>query len=99
MSATLSSDELRAGLEKLPGWSGDGTAIKRTLHAPDFPTAIALVVAVGDAAEEMNHHPDMDIRWRDVHFALSTHSAGGVTQMDLELARRIEAAGAERGAN
>jgi 4a-hydroxytetrahydrobiopterin dehydratase len=98
MPALLSPEELRAGLDRLPGWSGDAAAIRRTLQAPDFPTAIALVVAVGDAAEELNHHPDMDIRWREVHFALSTHSAGGVTELDLELARRIDAAGAARGA-
>jgi 4a-hydroxytetrahydrobiopterin dehydratase len=59
--------------------------------ASDFPTAIAWVDAVAVIAEEMDHHPDIDIRWRTLHFAVSTHSAGGVTALDVELAARIEA--------
>jgi 4a-hydroxytetrahydrobiopterin dehydratase len=49
-------------------------------------------------AEEMNHHPDIDIRWRTVHFALSTHSEGGLTQLDVELAHRISQAASRLGA-
>ena len=99
MPEPLSPEELRSGLQKLPGWSGDSSAIRRTMHAPDFPTAIALVVAVADEAEAMNHHPDIDIRWRKVSFALSTHSAGGLTPLDLDLAARIDNAAAARGAD
>ena len=47
--------------------------------------------AIADVAEEMDHHPDVDLRWRTLHLALVTHSAGGVTRADLELARRIDA--------
>jgi 4a-hydroxytetrahydrobiopterin dehydratase len=98
MAALLTPEDLRAGLAKLPGWSAEGNTIRRKVSAPDFPTAIALVVAVAGEAEAMNHHPDIDIRWRDVHFALSTHSAGGLTPLDLDLAQRIDDAAAARGA-
>jgi 4a-hydroxytetrahydrobiopterin dehydratase len=60
--------------------------------APDFRSAIRLVNDVADIAEQMNHHPDMDIRWRRVHFTLRTHVSKGVTQYDIDLAHRIEAA-------
>ena len=56
-----------------------------------FADALAYVNAVGALAEEMNHHPDIDIRWNRVTLRLSTHDAGGLTQADLELARRIDA--------
>ena len=51
---------------------------------------LADLVTAAEIAEEMNHHPDMDIRWRTVTFSLATHSAGGVTQLDVELAHRID---------
>jgi 4a-hydroxytetrahydrobiopterin dehydratase len=63
-----------------------------TLEAPDFPTAVRLVDEVAVEAEEMNHHPDIDIRWRTTHWRLSTHSEGGLTQLDIELAHRIDRA-------
>ncbi|HUR03595.1 MAG TPA: 4a-hydroxytetrahydrobiopterin dehydratase [Nonomuraea sp.] len=92
MVALLNADDVEAGLGKLNGWTGDTSEIRRSYSAPDFPTAIRLVDAVALAAEEMNHHPDIDIRWRTVHFTISTHSEGGVTDLDLELAARIDAA-------
>jgi 4a-hydroxytetrahydrobiopterin dehydratase len=98
MVALLNSDDVEAGLAKLNGWTGDTTEIRRSYAAPDFPAAIRLVDAVAVAAEEMDHHPDMDIRWRTVHFTISTHSEGGVTGLDLDLAGRIDAAAAEAGA-
>lgn len=85
----LTADQLGTQLEKLDGWSGDTSSIERTVECPSFPEAIELVRRVGDAAEAMNHHPDIDIRWRNVRFALSTHSAGGVTNYDTDLARQI----------
>jgi 4a-hydroxytetrahydrobiopterin dehydratase len=60
------------------------------LQAPSFAVAMQLVEAVGATAEELDHHPDIDIRWRTVTFVCATHSAGGVTGKDVELARRID---------
>lgn len=71
-------------------WSYADGALRATFAAPDFPTAIAWVDAIAAIAEEMDHHPDIDIRWRTLHFTLSTHSAGGVTELDTHLAIRIE---------
>ncbi len=87
----LSAAELAALLPTLPGWSGDPIAISRTYTAPDFSTGIKLVNAVAEVAEDINHHPDIDIRWTKVTFRLTTHSAGGVTRRDIDLAARIAA--------
>jgi 4a-hydroxytetrahydrobiopterin dehydratase len=86
---TLAREALAAALVDLPGWVGSTTLIEREFTAPDFPTGIQLVVHAGEAAEELDHHPDIDVRWVRVRFVLSTHSAGGVTTLDIELARRI----------
>ena len=66
------------------------TRITRTVKLPTFPAAIAVVDRVAVVAEEMDHHPDIDIRWRTLTFVCATHSAGGVTTKDFELARRID---------
>ncbi|HUR74261.1 MAG TPA: 4a-hydroxytetrahydrobiopterin dehydratase [Sporichthya sp.] len=98
MVALLNAEDVEAGLATLNGWTGDTSEIRRSYAAPDFPAAIRLVDAVAVAAEELNHHPDIDIRWRTVHFTISTHSAGGVTGLDLDLAARIDTAAANLGA-
>jgi 4a-hydroxytetrahydrobiopterin dehydratase len=98
MAETLTPEELGTGLRKLPEWSGDNTAIQRTVQLPTFPAAIALVDKVAVVAEARDHHPDMDIRWRTVTFVLTTHSAGGVTAKDLDLAARIDAVAAQNDA-
>ena len=87
----LSADEVTAALGDLGGWTGDANAIERTIECATFPAAIELVRRVADAAEAMNHHPDIDIRWRTVRFNVSTHTAGGVTAYDIDLARQIDA--------
>jgi 4a-hydroxytetrahydrobiopterin dehydratase len=84
-------DALHAMLAGIPQWSGDTKAITRTVVATDFRTAIGIVNEVADAAEEANHHPDIDIRYNTLTFTLSTHSAGGVTSADVDLARSIDA--------
>jgi 4a-hydroxytetrahydrobiopterin dehydratase len=89
VAEVLSEAELRRELGDLPRWSGDRTALVRQVEAPDFPTAIRVVDEVAVVAETMSHHPDIDIRWRTLTFTLSTHSAGGVTDLDVALARRI----------
>jgi len=86
----LSDDELHAALKDLPEWTRTGDEIARTVEASTFPAGIELVRRVAVAAEEADHHPDIDIRWRRVTFTLSTHSAGGLTRLDVELARRID---------
>lgn len=85
----LSEDDIRAALTDLEGWSGDAQGITRTAELASFPDAIRVVDEVALAAEELDHHPDIDIRWRTLTFACSTHSEGGVTSKDIELAKRI----------
>jgi 4a-hydroxytetrahydrobiopterin dehydratase len=97
MATLLTGDQLAAALADLPGWGGDNSGSTRSFVAPGFPAGIALVDAVAEAAEAADHHPDIDIRWTRVTFALSTHSAGGVTDLDVALARRIDEAAARLG--
>lgn len=78
-------------LTGVPEWRREGDEIRRTIKAPDFPTAIRIVDEVAVEAEKLNHHPDIDIRWRTLHLTLSTHDAGGLTEMDFTLAARIDA--------
>ena len=87
----LSPDEISAALLGLPHWTGDGDGIRRTVELPSFRDAVAAIVRIADVAEEMDHHPDVDLRWRTLHLAVVTHSAGGVTDLDVRLARRIDA--------
>jgi 4a-hydroxytetrahydrobiopterin dehydratase len=82
-----SVDAALAGSE----WERDGGEIVTTRRGRDFASSLAFVNGVGALAEEMDHHPDIDIRWNVVTLRLSTHSAGGITELDLELARRIDA--------
>ena len=87
----MSLSEARRHLATIPGWTliRGGRHLLRTVRLPIFPKAISLVVAVGRAAERMDHHPDMDIRYRRVRFRLSSHDAGGLTMRDFRLARTI----------
>ena len=90
--ALLSRDQVDEALSgDLSGWTQDGEAITRSVTAASFMDGIALVQRVAGVAEEMNHHPDIDIRWTTVTFTLSTHSEGGLTENDLTLARKIDA--------
>jgi 4a-hydroxytetrahydrobiopterin dehydratase len=91
----LSTDEITEGLGRLPDWELADGAIRRTVAAPTFLAGIELVRQVTAVAEGMDHHPDIDIRWRRVTFALSTHDAGGITVLDLEQAATIDGLAAE----
>ena len=76
-----------------PDWElVDGQLVK-VVECASFPGALDFVVAVGGLAEEADHHPDIDIRWRTVRLALVTHDAGGITELDLALARAVDALG------
>jgi 4a-hydroxytetrahydrobiopterin dehydratase len=71
------------------GWEREGETIKRTVERKDFVTALAFVNAVGELAEQANHHPDIDIRWNKVTLTLTTHSANALTDKDVDLATKI----------
>jgi 4a-hydroxytetrahydrobiopterin dehydratase len=88
--ATLADDEIRAALADLPGWEAGDGAISREYRLDSFAGAIAFVVRLSYAAEAADHHPDLDIRYSRVRVTLSTHSEGGVTALDVDLARTIE---------
>ncbi len=81
---------MSSALASLPDWKREGDAIVRTAKLPTFTAAIEAVRAVAEIAESRDHHPDMDIRWRTVTFRCSTHSAGGITGKDIELAGEID---------
>jgi 4a-hydroxytetrahydrobiopterin dehydratase len=98
MSRLLNDEEISRQLGSLPGWRRDGESLVASYDAPDFPGAVQLIVQAGDEAEQMGHHPDIDLRWKVTSWRLSTHSEGGLTQLDIELAHRIAAAAARLGA-
>ena len=87
----LGADEVDAALaEQGLRWTREGDELVTSVKLHDFKAALAFVNAVGEAAEAANHHPDIDIRWNTVRLALSTHSAGGLTLLDLALAGAID---------
>ena len=90
MASRLSDLEIQRALGTLPGWSRRADVLTKTFTWPTFEQGIAFVTRVAKAADAMDHHPDIDIRYTKVTFALSTHDAGGITERDLELARQIE---------
>lgn len=90
MTRLLTPAELAAATTDLPDWHIDSDAMHRTVEYPDFPAAIRAVVVVAEAAEAMNHHPDIDIRWRRVGYLLTTHDVGGISDLDLRLAQVID---------
>lgn len=90
MATRLDDDAISSWLDGHPEWRREGDEVRRSIECATFPAAIELVRQVAEVAEDHDHHPDIDIRWRTVHFALSTHSAGGLTQKDLELAEAID---------
>jgi len=87
----LDNAAVDAGLAGL-AWQREGDQIVLVVRKADFAEALAVVNQVGVLAEEADHHPDIDIRWNTVTLRLTTHSAGGLTDKDLALAARIDAA-------
>lgn len=90
MPNLLTVVEIEAALSALRAWTGGPAGLTRTVELPTFPAAIAVVDRVAEVAERLDHHPDIDIRWRRLTFFCATHSAGGVTALDLELAAKID---------
>ena len=91
MAGLLTQEEIdRALSNELPAWRQAGDAITRSVKAPSFMDGIRLVQQVAEVAEDLDHHPDIDIRWTTITFTLSTHSEGGLTSRDLRLAADID---------
>ncbi|MEO8889240.1 MAG: 4a-hydroxytetrahydrobiopterin dehydratase [Jatrophihabitantaceae bacterium] len=87
----LGPDAVEAALGALhPGWTGTSDRLARAIEFADFPTAVEFVNRIAPRCEAMDHHPDLALRWRWVDVSLATHSAGGVTDLDVQLARIID---------
>jgi 4a-hydroxytetrahydrobiopterin dehydratase len=89
--ARLNDTEIDAALEGLDGWERSGDAIVKQFDNGDFKGSVDFVNRLTPDAEEMNHHPDLAISWKTVTVTITTHSEGGLTEGDFELARRIDA--------
>lgn len=87
MSDLMSTGEIQNALAEVPGWDREGIAIVREFELETFSAAIAFVIGIAMSAEKLNHHPDIDIRYRKIRVAISTHSVGGLTDLDFSLAR------------
>ncbi|WP_237572186.1 4a-hydroxytetrahydrobiopterin dehydratase [Mycolicibacterium lacusdiani] len=87
--AVLTDDQVDAALADLDGWERTDGALRRSIEFGAFLDGIDAVRRVGEHAEAKDHHPDIDIRWRTVTFALVTHSEGGITPKDVDMARDI----------
>jgi 4a-hydroxytetrahydrobiopterin dehydratase len=90
--AALSAPDISDRLKALPGWHYDNAMLRRTYKTDGWPTTLMLVNAIGYYAEAADHHPDLMVHWGSVEVALSTHSAGGITEKDFALAGQIERA-------
>jgi 4a-hydroxytetrahydrobiopterin dehydratase len=87
----LTKDEIIQNLSSLSSWNQDGTQITKQFQFRDFVEALSFVNKVGAEAEKMNHHPDIFIySWKKVKITISTHSEGGITKKDFQLAEKIE---------
>jgi 4a-hydroxytetrahydrobiopterin dehydratase len=89
--APLDDSEIEARLAEHPGWERDSAAIRKSFERGDFVGSVNFVQSLVEPAESMNHHPDLEISWDTVTVSLSTHSDGGVTAADFELAAKIDA--------
>ena len=87
----LDDAEIDSRLAELGGWSRAGAAIEKTFERGDFVGSVKFVDSLVEPAEAMGHHPDLEISWNEVKVSLSTHSEGGLTANDFELAAKIEA--------
>jgi 4a-hydroxytetrahydrobiopterin dehydratase len=90
MPRLLSQDEIDAAVAERPGWHGSPAALRRTIEFADFLTAVRFIDELAPHCERLDHHPDLSLSWRRVEVSLSTHSAGGVTSKDVELAGVVD---------
>ena len=91
MAELLPDDEIQTKLSELHGWSREGEAITKKFDEGDFVGSVEFVRRLAGPAEEMGHHPDLELSWSEVKVSITSHSAGGLTANDFELADRIDA--------
>lgn len=89
--ALLNDAEIEKKLASLSGWERSGEVIQKSFKRGDFVGSVRFVSSLVEPAEEMNHHPDVDVSWDTVTVKISTHSEGGLTAADFELAGKIDA--------
>jgi 4a-hydroxytetrahydrobiopterin dehydratase len=87
----LPDSEIESRLADLEGWERDGDAITKEFQLADFVGSVEFVDKLVEPAEDMGHHPDLSVSWNKVRVSITTHAAGGLTENDFELARRIDA--------
>ena len=90
--ALLGDSDIEARLADLDGWTREGDEIKKVFKLDDFKGSVDFINRLTPIAEEMNHHPDLEVSWNKVTVSISTHSEGGLTENDFELARKIDSA-------
>jgi 4a-hydroxytetrahydrobiopterin dehydratase len=86
----LDDDQIGSRLDELDGWERDGDAIAKAFKRGDFVGSVKFVDEIVEPAEDMGHHPDVSISWDEVRVSITTHSEGGLTANDFELAKRID---------
>jgi 4a-hydroxytetrahydrobiopterin dehydratase len=87
----LDDEAIESRLAELEGWEREGDAITKTFELADFVGSVEFIKRVVAPAEDMNHHPDLSVSWNQVGVSITTHAAGGLTENDFELAKRIDA--------
>ena len=90
MSDLLEESELASTLKKMPDWEIEGKCIERTVEFEEFTEAMDFVNLVAEVAEDSQHHPEIDIRYSQVILRLTTEDVGGITELDIEMAHRID---------
>jgi len=89
MSTVLTGNELSQALQNLPGWRLNGRVIERSFEFRNFVEAMGFVNRIAEAAEALNHHPDITINYSKVKLSLVSHDSGGITQRDVRMAGKI----------
>jgi len=90
MGALIAKTDINTMMKRIPEWETDKQSIERTFEFDDFNQAIDFVNAVAEISDEEDHHPDIDVRWNRVRLVLSTHSEGGLTDLDFRLAEKLD---------
>jgi 4a-hydroxytetrahydrobiopterin dehydratase len=93
MADLLEDTDIESRLSELDGWSREGDKIAKTFDHGDFVGSLEFVRRLTAPAEEMNHHPDLEISWSEVKVSITNHAAGGLTEADFELASKIDSLG------